>query len=246
METINDNLHFVPGDLGLSQFEDKLSDAWSRCHNRDEASFRVTTAFYRIIVKSAEKTGAHLALVDVGPNLGAINRAALIAADLVYLPLAPDIFSLQGLQNLGPALKKWRAAWEELIIKAPKGLELPKGTMQPSGYIVMQHGMRDSRPVKAYQEWLKKIPAAYRCKVLDENNPEGIFPDPDKDPYALALLKHYRSLMPMAMDTRKPMFFLKPSDGAFGAHIEAVDTCYDDFHKLAVKIAGHCGVTLKR
>ena len=34
-------------------------------------------------------------------------------------------------------------------------------------------------------------------------------PEPDKDPFNLALLKHYRSLMPMAMEAHKPMFFLK-------------------------------------
>jgi chromosome partitioning protein len=243
METINDNLRVVPGDLGLSRFEDKLSDAWPRCHNKDEASFRVMTAFHRIIVKSAE-WGAHVALVDVGPNLGAINRAALIASDLVYLPLAPDLFSLQGLKNLGPTLRDWRTAWAELVTKAPKGLILPKGTMQPSGYIVMQHGLRDSRPVKAYQKWLNRIPSVYRHEVLDESNLASV--TPDKDPYALALLKHYRSLMPMAMEARKPMFFLKPSDGAIGAHLEAVRSCYTDFHQLAEKIAGHCGLTLKR
>jgi cellulose biosynthesis protein BcsQ len=242
VELVKDNLRVVPGDLGLSRFEDKLSDAWPRCHNRDEASFRVMTAFHRIILKSAE-WGAQLALIDVGPNLGAINRAALIASDLVYLPLAPDLFSLQGLKNLGPTLRDWRNAWAELITKAPKGLTLPKGSMQPSGYIVMQHGMRDSRPVKAYQKWLNKIPSVYRNEVLDESNSGKVLPE--KDPYALALLKHYRSLMPMAMEARKPMFFLKPADGAIGAHLEAVRLCYADFHQLAMKIADHCGLALR-
>jgi chromosome partitioning protein len=241
IERIIDNLHLIPGDLGLSRFEDKLSDAWPRCHNRDEASFRIMTAFYRIIERGAS-WGAQIALIDVGPNLGAINRAALIASDLVYLPLAPDLFSLQGLKNLGPTLIEWRIIWEELFQKAPRGLTLPKGSMRPSGYIVMQHGMRDSRPVKAYQKWLKRIPEVYRTSVLGENAAHP--PAPEKDPYALALLKHYRSLMPMAMETRKPMFFLKPADGAIGAHTEAVRACYDDFRLLAEKIAAHCGLSM--
>jgi chromosome partitioning protein len=243
IEKINENLHVIPGDLGLSRFEDRLSDAWPRCHNRDEASFRTMTAFYRIIEKGAS-WGARLALIDVGPNLGAINRAALIASDLVYLPLAPDLFSLQGLKNLGPTLREWRKLWEELKSKAPHNLAIPKGSMNPSGYIVMQHGMRESRPVKAYQKWLKRIPDVYRKEVLDENTAN--VSSPEKDPYALALLKHYRSLMPMAMEARKPMFFLKPADGAIGAHMEAVNSCYNDFKLLAEKITGHCGIALTK
>lgn len=51
--------------------------------------------------------------MDVGPNLGALNRAALVAADLVVVPLAPDLYSLQGLRNLGPTLRDWQREWQE-------------------------------------------------------------------------------------------------------------------------------------
>ena len=234
VEQITDKLGLIAGDLGLSRFEDKLSDAWPRCHNRDESAFRTMTAFHRLIQRGAE-SGAELVLIDVGPNLGAINRSALIASDQVCLPLAPDLFSLQGLKNLGPTLREWRAVWSDLLTKAPSDLPMPKGAMQPIGYIVMQHGILDSRPVQAYKRWMDRIPSVYRDVVLQEDIKYA--PAVAEDPYCLSLLKHYRSLMPMAMEARKPIFFLKSADGAIGAHIEAVKSCYTDFKKLAVKIA---------
>jgi chromosome partitioning protein len=241
-QCITGNLELVAGDLGLSRFEDKLSNAWPNCHNQDEAAFRIMTAFYRLIVGSAhDETG--LALIDVGPNLGAINRAALIASDQVVVPLAPDLFSLQGLKNLGPTLREWRRIWAELLHKAPPDLKLPKGTMTPVGYVVMQHGMRDARPGKAYQRWLNRIPMVYREAVLDES--AGTALDVATDPYKLSLLKHYRSLMPLAMDANKPMFFLKTADGAIGAHQEAVRSCYADFEQLAARIAVHAGMAMQ-
>ncbi len=242
VEKISNNLGLVVGDLGLSRFEDKLSDAWPRCHNRDESAFRVMTAFHRLIEKAAELQNAELALIDVGPNLGAINRAAIIASEHIILPLAPDLFSLQGLKNLGPTLREWRESWTELLGKAPKHVELslPKGKMTPSGYVIMQHSMRDSRPVKAYQRWMDRIPSVYREAVLDEKT--SILPKAAADPCCLSTLKHYRSLMPMAMEARKPMFSLKPSEGAIGAHVEAVKSCYKDFASLAHKIAEECGI----
>jgi hypothetical protein len=42
--------------------------------------------------------------------------------------------------------------------------------------------------------------------------------------------------MPLAMEARKPMFWLKPADGAIGAHAQAVRDCYDDFRALALQI----------
>jgi chromosome partitioning protein len=243
VERIARNLFLLPGDLGLSRFEDKLSDAWPRCHNSDEAAFRTMTAFHRLMQELAGVNGAELILIDVGPNLGAINRSALIASDHVCLPLAPDLFSLQGLKNLGPTLRQWRSTWAELKAKAPADLSLPAGTMTPMGYIVMQHGMRDNRPVKAYQRWMDKIPPIYRSAVLNESV-SGIVPSVLMDPFLLAQLKHYRSLMPLAMEANKPMFRLKPADGAIGAHVEAVSDCYKDFLKLATKLTAAAGIAL--
>jgi hypothetical protein len=114
--------------------------------------------------------------------------------------------------------------------------------MEPAGYIVLQHAIRSDRPVKAYRRWMDKIPNAYRTSVLDE--PPALNDDVESDPECLAILKHYRSLMPLAMEAHKPMFFLKPADGAIGAHVEAVRDCYRDFKNLATKIAMKCSVPL--
>ncbi|HEX3748898.1 MAG TPA: AAA family ATPase [Bryobacteraceae bacterium] len=235
-----DSLGLIAGDLALSGFEDKLSETWSKCHNKDESAFRTMTAFYRAIVQAAGRRGAEFILLDVGPNLGAINRAALIASDHVVIPLASDLYSLQGLRNLGPQLRLWREAWGELKTKNPdREMLMPSGNMCASGYVVMQHGTRGERPVKAYLRWMERIPNEYRRSVAGEQ------PDPivkvENDPYCLAALKHYRSLMPLAMEARKPMFSLKPADGAIGAHAQAVRDCYTDFRNLAMQILSAVG-----
>jgi cellulose biosynthesis protein BcsQ len=241
VEKITNNLGLISGDLGLSRFEDSLSENWPKCLDRKPDAFRVTTAFYRIILQAAKDTT--VVLIDVGPNLGAINRSALISAEQVVIPLAPDLFSLQGLKNLGPSLREWREGWKKRLKELPQDeqIAVPSGEMRPSGYVVMQHGIRDSRPVMAYQRWLDKMPRIYRESVLGEAIANNT-PSPTDDPYKLALLKHYRSLMPMAMEANKPIFFLKSADGAIGSHLEAVANCYKDFERLAAKIAANAGV----
>lgn len=239
------NLGLVCGNLALSRFEDLLSENWPNCLDGQEAAFRVITAFHRIIEKAAEKMEAELVLIDVGPNLGAINRSALIASQRVVIPLTADLFSIQGLKNLGPTLREWRKGWEKRMNELPKmaNISLPSGEMTPSGYIVMQHGIRLDRPVKAYQRWIERIPRVYRESVLDEQVSDNM-PDVKGDPYKLALLKHYRSLMPLAMEANKPMFFLKHADGAIGSHVEAVRTCYNDFLDLATRIAQQAKIAI--
>lgn len=243
LQQIEDLLALLAGDLALSGFEDELSAQWPDCLDRKERAFRVISAFWRILQSSATRHQADVVLVDLGPNLGAINRAALISADYVVVPLSPDLFSLQGLRNLGPRLREWRVQWEERLTKNPApDLKLPSGRMKPTGYIIMQHAMRLDRPVKAFERWIAHIPEIYRKYVLDEPGGQGI--SINNDPHRLALLKHYQSLMPLAQESRKPMFHLKPADGAGGAHIQAVKNVYQDFQHLAHELARRTGIAL--
>jgi chromosome partitioning protein len=235
LEHIEENLGILVGDLWLSSFEDELSSVWPDCMDRKERAFRVISAFWRVMQNAALNHQADIILMDLGPNLGAINRAALISANYVVVPLSPDLFSLQGLRNLGPTLRRWREEWNERIGKNPVDLKLPSGSMKPVGYIVMQHSVRLDRPVKAYDRWIERIPDVYRNAVLGEPGESNI--SVGDDPHCLALLKHYRSLMPLAQEAHKPMFHLKPADGAIGAHVKAVGGAKQDFDNLAKEIA---------
>ena len=231
----------VAGDLLLSGAEDDLSSQWPDCLDRKHRAFRVLSALWRALQMAAAETAADLILVDVGPNLGALNRAALVAADYVVVPLAPDLYSLQGLRNLGPTLRRWRQEWSDRSERNPvQNLDLPGGDMRPIGYVVLQHAVRLNRPVMAYERWMGRIPGAYRKYVLDESaeTPAAT----NDDPNCLATLKHFRSLMPLAQEARKPMFALKPADGAIGGHVNAVRTCYRDFRALALEVARRCEV----
>lgn len=245
LEEIDDNLSLLVGDLSLSSFEEELSGEWSGCLDGKERSFRVISAFWRVLQAAARRCQAEVILIDLGPNLGAINRAALLAADFVAVPVAPDLFSLQGLRNLGPTLRRWRKEWQDRLSRKPASadLELPGGAMQPVGYVVLQHAVRLDRPVQAYERWARRIPEAYRTDVLDEPPGDAVV-DMSSDPNCLGLLKHYRSLMPMAQEARKPIFHLKPADGAIGAHSYAVRDAGKDFFRLATRLAEATGVPI--
>lgn len=235
LEPISNNLYLLPGDLDLSGFEDLLSDSWTRCMDGDELSFRRVSVFHRVIQEATHRTEADFCLIDVGPNFGAINRATLIIADNVIVPMAADLFSLQGLKNVGRTLTAWRGGWHDRQSRnTDPSLSMPNAIMRPTGYVVMQHAVRDNRPVQAYVRWADRIPAIYSEFVLGQTAIENSTIDTDVN--CLAILKHYRSLMPMAMEARKPIFLLKPSDGAIGAHFQAVKIVYEHFKLLCEKL----------
>jgi chromosome partitioning protein len=241
VEIISDRLGLILGDMALSTFEDDLSEVWPKCLAEDPRAFRIMSAFWRLVQKAGQKHGADVILIDLGPNLGAINRASLIASDFVVIPLGPDLFSLQGLQNLGPALRNWREGWQKRLKEnPPKDLPLPSGKIEPVGYIVLRHTIRLDRPVKAFERWMARMPSTYTEAVLQQRHDPKV--TIDTDPNCIARLKDYRNLMPLAQEARKPMFSLKPADGALGAHTYSVTEAYKDFKMVAQKIAAKTGL----
>jgi chromosome partitioning protein len=233
---VTPQLHLVPGDVALASFEDTLSEAWpaSMGDSNLYRPFRILTSFWQVSQMAAQQVEADIILVDVGPNLGAINRSALIASNYIAIPLGADLFSLQGLKNLGPTLRSWRSLWQKRLDnwKSPD-FELPHGRMNPLGYILQQHSVRLSRPVKAYDKWVNRMPAVYHESVLQDSTSAAT---PAEDGQCLATFKHYRSLIPMGQEARKPIFKLTPADGAIGSHAQAVQDAYTDFKLLAEKL----------
>ena len=232
-------ISLIPGDLSLAGYEDTLAAEWPNALGSSNLyrPFRILTAFSTIMQRAAAQVDAAIILADIGPNLGAINRSALIAADYVIVPLGADLFSVQGLRNLGPTLHRWRYDWQRRRDNWPEPeFALPEGGMQPIGYVVQQHSIRLERPVRANDKWVNRMPAEYARNLLGNTaGPYAATPREDTE-NALATMKHYRSLVPMAQENRKPVFKLTTADGAFGSHAAAVTGARADFRTLAKKI----------
>jgi chromosome partitioning protein len=244
VEEIDERIHLILGDLALSRFEDELSQQWPLCLDRKERAFRVESAFWRVMKRIMDRSNIEIALIDLGPNLGAINRSVLLAADYLVVPMIPDLFSLQGLKNLGPSIRDWRNGWQERLKKNPvKDFKLPEGQMAPIGYVIMQHAEKMGRPVRAYKRWAERIPHVYSEEVLGEE-PGLTKRTPNEN--RLGLIKHYRSLMPMAQEVHKPIFHLLPADGAIGSHQKGVHEARDNFSQVALEIADRCNIAIPK
>ena len=112
--------------------------------------------------------------------------------------------------------------------------------MSPIGYIVLQHAVRLDRPVQAYGKWMARIPVEYARSVLGSAATASQATDGEQ----IARLKNFRSLMPMAQEARKPIFHLKPGDGALGAHFTAANAAGQEFEALARELAARIGLDI--
>ncbi|WP_052852500.1 ParA family protein [Streptomyces avicenniae] len=233
--SVRPGLWLLPGSPDLGGLEGLLADAWPASLGGDPAAVRATTAFQRTIARAANSVGADVVLLDVGRHLTAVNRAALLGARTVLTPLTPDLFSLRGLDSLGPTLAGWRRDWQQRVLPhiPPDldvlGIPVPREVMTPLGYVVRRPEPRLDSRAGAYGRWLDRLPGAYADRLLGQQPPAA----GDDDPYRIAVLRNYRTLLQLAHDARKPMFDLKTADGALGSTQKYVQTCYREFKELA-------------
>lgn len=239
---LSDYLHLIPGDLLLSDFEDILGDTWNSAKGGSEPALRAQSAIFRAIRAVASKTKAEIVLVDLGPNLGALNRATLGGSDLVVVPVAPDLFSIRGTENLGSKLKKWRQEWDQCNSAwTGDGLELPRGRAKFLGYVIQSHNLRNNNQTGMTQGWQifgNRVEDAIQKNIIDQLSSLGQVHEPGRSTFNLGKIPNLNSLIPYSLEARKPIYKCTASDGLRGAHIESARLSGQLFEPIAELLSG--------
>lgn len=86
-------------------------------------------------------------------------------------------------------------------------------------------------------DWNKIVFDKYNAPFFELSNTQ-------KEPMRglLATIRDYRSLVPLSQEAHKPMFDLRPADGALGSYVVLVQRCRRDFENLARILLNACGI----
>jgi chromosome partitioning protein len=125
----DDNLVLLPGNVALLEGEDELATKWSLAMSGIEEGVTGMSALSRSIQTAAELTEAQIILMDLGCNLGAVTRAAMISANYIVFPLTTDLVTLQSLPHVGATLSRWRKGWINCQNERRAGHLTPSGLM---------------------------------------------------------------------------------------------------------------------
>jgi cellulose biosynthesis protein BcsQ len=199
----------IVGDPRFALQEDLLAQDWRDAKAGGTRGLRTTFLFRDLIDRAAPDYD--FIFFDMGPSLGAINRAILLSADFFVVPMSIDIFSLWAIRNIGAALKIWQRELNSGIRMAEDPLELP-ATLQSTrtlgflGYVTQQHKEKSenkvARVVEAYNTIKQKLPSAV------DHGLRSYYPTANFDPH-LGDIKHLASLAPKSQTLHTPMTTVK-------------------------------------
>lgn len=143
---------------------------------------------------------AYVCFYDMGPNVGALNRAVLLDCDYFITPVAADLFSLRALSTVGRSVAKWITDWstiKDLAVPSDKA-RVQRGLPKYLGYITSALKVNAGRTASdPHADWERRIAPRVSRRVVDEVkavNPSLISTGGNK----IGGIKHFHSLAPEA------------------------------------------------
>ncbi|MFO0915271.1 MAG: ParA family protein [Pirellulales bacterium] len=220
----NFTVDVIPGDPGMSLEEDRLATDWVQATGGDIRGLRTTYLFSQLL-SHCDKYD--FVFFDMGPSLGSINRAVLVAADFFLTPMSTDIFSIRAIDNISFSLAAWKKKLQRALDDIGDSIddlevENPHWHLQFLGYLTQQYTAKTIRgkkqPVRAFDKIAKKLPEKIDRQLIAHFTDR---PRP-KSSFELGAIPTLHSLIPLAQSGHTPIFNLKGADGVVGAHFTKV------------------------
>jgi cellulose biosynthesis protein BcsQ len=223
----------IPGDPRLALKEDLLSKDWQDAIAGEIRGLRTSFLFSDVLTRCGKYD---FVLFDMGPSLGSINRAVLLACDFFVSPMSIDIFSLKAIENISIALLEWKKKLSNGLNQVDESLvdDIPRGgafELKFAGYVAQQYIQKtrggQKRAVAAYETVMKRIPKTIKANFVEKWQVSHVISN-----YEIGTIPNLYSLIPMSQTAHKPIFALRAKDGVRGAHFNKVRDAHGIYKRV--------------
>src|SRR6185437_63239 len=162
------NVHLIPGDIRLSEFEQELTAFWTDSYARKPRGFRGVTALSSLVDDLVAKHKFDYVFYDAGPNIGPLNRIVLLDCDAFLVPAACDLFSIRAFKTLGRSLFNWISEWATIAELAPDNVKVLLGRPALIGLITQRFRVYGGAPSRDFAQYLPLIDKRLREDLVAE------------------------------------------------------------------------------
>lgn len=213
----NFGFDIIVGDPRLALQEDLLAGDWRDAKGGGMRGIRTTFVFADLVAR-AKASEYDFIFFDMGPSLGAINRAILLAMDFFVVPMSIDIFSVWAIKNIGATV----GVWQKEILTGIKLAEDPQEiegiadnrSIRFLGYVTQQHKERSGYDKETREESGEEVKVKRKVQAYEDigtHFPEqiagnlGTFYNTELINPHLGDIRHLGSLAPRSQSQHTPM-----------------------------------------
>jgi cellulose biosynthesis protein BcsQ len=233
------NLSLLKGDIKLSLYESILMTAYVQAAAGTPIGYFQTSAIDRFLREKGLSEQIDIFVIDTSPSLGILNNMILLGADYFVVPMMPDAFSVQGIENLGIVYEQWKIQWRNTA-KALAGDTETKFVLPGDplfiGYIVNSYNVYGHQPIADHRAWMERIPERVKKYLSEKHCRNGLVEQSWKNP--LQVIQDYGRIPAKCQELGVSIFNLDPkliADNQQGTK-DNIEKSKEEFHNLSEAI----------
>jgi len=159
----NEKLWLIPGSFEITEYEVQLGISF-QLYNSFSTMKHLPGSFHYLIEKTAEKYSADYVIIDLNPNLSAINQNLVTGSDYFIIPAMPDYYSLMAIRSLSKIIPQWEYwAKQAREVFKKETYPFPQSIPQFLGYIINDFSTtkdketKEKKATSQYAVIMKKI-----------------------------------------------------------------------------------------
>lgn len=205
------NLSLMKGSVNLSLYENLLVTAYGQAASGQQLGYFQTSAIDRFLREKGLSGEVDIFVIDTSPSLSLLNQIIFLGSDFFVVPMMPDAFSVQGIENLGSMFEKWKQNWK-ITGKALSGNTENKFVLSGDGlfigYIVNSYNVYAKQPIKDHRHWIEEIPKKVKTYLSEKHGRNGLVEISWKNP--LATIQDYGRIPAKCQEVGVAIFDLDP------------------------------------
>lgn len=206
------NLSLLKGSVNLSQYENILVTAYGQAAAGQQLGYFQTSAIDRFLRDKGLNDEVDIFIIDSSPSLSLLNQIIFLGSDYFVVPMVPDAFSVQGIENLGSMFEKWKQNWK-VTGKALSGSTENKFVLSGDGlfigYIINSYNVYAKKPIKDHRHWIDEIPAKVKKFLSEKHGRNGLVEKSWKNP--LSVIQDYGRIPAKCQELGVAIFDLDPA-----------------------------------
>ena len=235
------NLSLLKGSVNLSLYENILTSAFGQAAGGQQLGYFQTSAIDRFLRERGLRDEVDIFVIDTSPSLSLLNQVIFLGVDYFVVPMMPDAFSVQGIENLGSIFEKWKQNWKNTG-KALSGNTENKFILSGEGlfigYVVNSYNVYGKQPIKDHRHWIDEIPGKVKMYLSEKHGRNGLVEQSWKNP--LAVIQDYGRIPAKCQELGVAIFDLDPAlieEIQIGTK-ENIKKAKEEFGELSEKILG--------
>ena len=233
------NLSLLKGSVNLSLYENILVTAYGQAAAGQRLGYFQTSAIDRFLREKGLNDEVDIFVIDTSPSLSLLNQIIFLGSDYFVVPMMPDAFSVQGIENLGSMFEKWKQNWK-VTGKALSGDTENKFVLSGDGlfigYIVNSYNVYGKQPIKDHRRWIEEIPKKVQHYLSEKHGRNGLVERSWKNP--LAEIQDYGRIPAKCQEVGVAIFDLDPNciEEIHQGTKENIEKANEEFNGLSDKI----------